>query len=303
VISVCLIGLSAMFVVLAFIVVRRRLVFPGVLELAEDTVLLPHGFPRTRITRISYADIIRMSERGVGGQGSLHMVTARGSFEIAASHLPDIESYHAVRDFTCSRASVVMPRHDEREPLAWRTWGEFPEPILRWVEPEDWPRYRTHLVVSKPLLPRLAKALWFFVRCFGIILLPWLLLHLFQLPTIPASGFLWLSIPVTLFFTSLRWLNATYPARATEVSFRDHGITQLSGKQTRDLNYRDCSGWDVVERQFEERVLHILLLQWRTYVVEVALPDINTRDRLVQIFHDKQIPQSPDLRPSWESRQ
>jgi hypothetical protein len=151
------------------------------------------------------------------------------------------------------------------------------------------------------MLPRLAKALWFFVRCFGIILIPWLLLHFFQQPTVSAAGFLGLSIPVTLFFTSLHWLNATYPARATKISFRDHGITQLSGKQTRDLNYRDCSGWTVVERQFEGRVLQILLLQRRSYVVEVVLPDTNTRERLVQLFHDKQIPHAPDLKPSWES--
>src|ERR1035438_5872005 len=54
------IALSAMFAVLALIMVTRRLIFPRVLELTEDAVLFPHGFPRTRVTQIPYADIIRM---------------------------------------------------------------------------------------------------------------------------------------------------------------------------------------------------------------------------------------------------
>ncbi len=301
VVFVGLIALSAMFAVLAVIMMTRRLVSPRVLELTENAVLFPHGFPRTRITRIPYTDIIRMRDGAVASSASFCMVTARGDFEIGAVRLPDRDSYHAVRDFICSKSSIVMTRLDKIEPADWRIWG-FPEPILRWVEPADWPRYRTHLVVSKPLLPRFAKALWFFVRCFGFIILPWLLLNLFQLPTVSVAGFLGLSIPVTLFFTSLHWLNTIHPARATEITFRENGITQLSGKQTRDLNYGDCSCWDVVERPFEQRVLHILLLQWRTYVVEVALPDINTRDRLVKLFHDKRIPQTSNLKPSWESR-
>ena len=68
-----------------------------------------------------------------------------------------------------------------------------------------------------------------------------------------------------------------------------------------DWNYHDFSGWAVVKRQFEGRVLHILLLKGRTYVREFALPEIDTRDRLIQILHEKQIPQAPGLDPSWES--
>ena len=296
----CGVALSAMFAGLAVIMMTRRPIFPRVLELSEDAVLFPHGFPRTRVTRIPYTDIIRMNEWVRTGTASFCLVTAKGRFEIGAVRFADLASYEAVRDFVCSRTSVVMTRPDRFDPRDWRIQG-FPEPILRWVEPADWPCYRTNLVVSKPLSPRFAKALWFFVRCFGVFLFPWLMLHLLQLPTISIASFLWLVIPVTWFFTSLHWLNATHPARATEISFRDHGITQLSGKQTRDLNYRDCSGWNVVERPFKERVLLILLLQWRSYVIEVALPDTNTRTRLVELFCDKQIPHSPVLKPSWES--
>jgi hypothetical protein len=299
-IFVCLIALSMMFAVLAFIVMIRRIVFPRALELTEDAILFPHGFPRTRITRIPYSDVIRLSNISLRGPGSLYMVTARGSFEIGSVRFPDIENYHAARDFIFSKTLIVRPRQDERERLAWRMGG-FPNPILRWVEPKDWPRYRTHLVVSKPLLPRLAKALWFFVRCFGIILLPWLLLQFFQLPTMSVAGFLGLSIPVTFFFASLYWLYATYPAHSREISFRDKGITVSNGKQTADWNYHDCSGWAVIERQFEGRTLYILLLKRRAYVGAYAIPDMNTRDQLVQICNDKKIQQLPDLKPSWES--
>ena len=303
VIFLFIIVLSAMFAVLAFIMMTRRIVFPRMLELAEDAILFPHGFPWTRITGIPYVDIIRMSEAGVGAQFGLYLATARGNFEIRACYLPDIESYNAVRDFICAKTSIVIPRHDKQEPPSdWSCQG-FPKPILRWVEPEDWPRYRTRLVVSKPLWLRLAKALWFFVRCFGIIILPWFLLRFFRLPTAPAASYLCLATAVTLFFTLLHWLKALWPVHATEISFLDTGITQFFGKQTLDRTYHDISGWAVIERPFEGRVLHILLLKGRTRVTAFALPDTDTRDRLVKIFHDKMIPQSPEISAPWESRQ
>lgn len=298
-----LIALSATFAVLAFIMMTRRLVSPRVLELTEDAVLFPHGFPRTRITRILYADIIRMGDnvrmRGTPN-ASFFVVAAKRTFEIMAVRFPDMDSYNAVRDFICSKSSIVMTRLDRIEPGDWRIWG-FPEPVLRWVEPADWPYYRTHLVVSKPLLPRFARALWFFVRCFGAFLVPWLLLQLFQIPTLSVAGFLWLVTPASTFFTLLHWLNATHPVRPSEISFRDKGITQCFGKQTWDSNYTDFLGWAVAERQFTGRILYILLLKGRNRNFEFALPDTSTRDRLAQLLRDKQIPHSPGLKPSWES--
>jgi hypothetical protein len=149
-------------------------------------------------------------------------------------------------------------------------------------------------------LLRLARAGWFFARCFGLIFLCWLILNFSQLAAFPDAGFLVLAGFVTLFFTSLHWLNATYPARVTEITVRENGISQLSGKQTRNLNYGDCRGWAVVERKFEGCIFHILLLQRPKYVFEVALPDINTRNRLIQVYNDKKIPQLSNLKPSWE---
>lgn len=296
VIYILLVASSAIFAVLAFILITRRLVFPRVLELTDDAILFPRGFPRTRISRILYSDIIRMAEVCDHARAGLYFGTGMGSFEIMESYFSDIKSYKAARDFICSQASIVIPRREKQEKI----WEEFPTPILHWVEPKDWPRYRTRLVTSKPLVLRLAKAPWFFVRWFGIFILPWLLLQLFQLPTSPAVGYFCLSAVIALFFTLLHWLNAIWPVHSTEISFREKGITQFFGKQEMDWNYHDFSGWAVIERQFEERVLHILLLKSRARVVALALPDTNTREGIVQIFHDKQIPHSPDLRPSWE---
>ena len=300
-ILVCLVALSVTFTVLACIMMTRRLIFPRVLVLSEDAVLLPRGFPATRIVPIYYADIIRMWEVRREGQRSFCLVSGRGSFEIGTSHLPNNASYDAVREFICAKVSVAIPPHDERGASASKTWREFPDPILRWREPDDWARYRALLFSSKPLFPRLARAFWFSVRCFGIIILPWFVLLLCGVPTPPAVQYLSLALAVTLSFTLLHWLNAAHPVHATEISFRDNGITQFFGKQTIDWNYNQFSGWEVVERQFEGRFLHILLLQSRTGVKSAALPDTNIRDRLVQIFHAKKIPQFPDLRPSWET--
>ncbi len=295
-----LVALSVIFVVLAFIMLTRRLLFPRVLELSEDAILFPRGFPKTRIVRIPYADIILVSECSIGGRSSFCMVTGTGSFEIGVSYFPNIESFLAVRGFICSKALIAMPPHDERGVSAWRTWREFPEPFLRWKEPDDWARYRTGLFSSKPLFSRIGRAFWFFVRCFGIIILPWLVLLVCGLPTSPAVEYLWLAFAATSFFTCLHWLYAAHPAHATEISLREKGISQFFGKQTMHHNYHQFSGWVVVERRFEERVLLILLLQSRHGVRALALPGPNIRDQLVQIFQDKQIPQVRDLRPPWE---
>jgi len=102
------------------------------------------------------------------------------------------------------------------------------------------------------------------------------------------------------FFTLLHWLNALYPSRISEVSLRDHGVTRSFGKQTMEWDFHRLSGWSVVERQFERRVLLVLLLQLRFGLTEIALTDTNLRDRVVQIFHAKRIPEIPHLRPTWE---
>ena len=296
--STCFIFLSGMFALLALFMIVRRAFFPRVLELTDDAILLPHGFPKTRITRISFADIIEMGGGGLTAHPSFWMATDKGTFEIGSARFKNIEQYHTVRKFICSKTSNPLAIDKSGQSTGRTVWS--PNPILHWKEPEGYIRYRTHIAVSKPLWFRLAGAGWFFARCFGFIFLCWLVLNFSQLPALPDFGFLMLTGFVTLFFTSLHWLNATYPARVTEITVRENGITQLSGKQTRNLNYGDCRGWTVVEREFEGHIFQILLLQRPKYIFEVALPDISTRDSLIQIFNDKKIPHANDLKPSWE---
>jgi hypothetical protein len=175
---------------------------------------------------------------------------------------------------------------------------------LRWNEPEEWPRYRTQWAKSKPLFNRLGKAFWFFARCFGIFSIPWLLLLLFQVPTAPVPEYLSLVTAIALFLTLIyHWLAMIWPVHCTEISFRENGITQFFGKQTVDWNYHHFSGWTLVQKDFEGKVFFILLLLGRSRIVAFAIPDTQIRDQLVQILQNKNIPQSPDLKLPWETRE
>jgi hypothetical protein len=192
IIYIGLMAFSALFAALSLFMLIRRLVFPRILELTEDAVLFPHGFPRTQISRILYEEIIYLRDSVLKSNVSFCMETSRGTFEIGAIRFADIESYDAVKCFIYSKASEKMPSHDEQAKIR----AAFPDPIM---EPVDWLRYRSHLITSKPLLPRLFQALWFSTRCIGFFFVPWLLLHLFQVPTISLGGFLGACIPVTFF--------------------------------------------------------------------------------------------------------
>ncbi len=151
------------------------------------------------------------------------------------------------------------------------------------------------------LCPGSAKHSGFFVRCFGIILLPWLLLNLIRVPTAPAAGYMCLAAAVAFFITLIyHWLAVIWPVHCTEISFRDKGITQFFGKQSANWNYHYFSGWAMVGVEFEGRSFFVLLLQGRSRIVAFAIPDTDIRDRLVEILHAKSIPQSPDLKPPWE---
>ena len=118
----------------------------------------------------------------------------------------------------------------------------------------------------------------------------------------PADNYLWLSFLVTFGITSIYWLYATHPVGATETSLRANGLTNTNGKQFFDWGNRDISTWSMIDRPFEGSVLQILLLKNQDYVAAFALPGPNTRDRVIQILCDKQIPKSPDLMPPWESQ-
>jgi hypothetical protein len=291
------IGLSAVFTALGIILLTRRVVFPRVLELTEEAILFPHGFPRTRVTRIAYTDIIRMFEAGSGARAALYLGTAKGSFEIWVSHLADIKSYREVRDYISARTSIAIHCWEEGQSAIEM---EGPKPILRWMEPEDWPRYRTHVFLSKPLRSRMARALWFFVRCFGFFVVPWLLLRVFQVTTAPTLEFLALTLAGTLFLTLVYWIYSRWPVHSTDITVRERGITQFFGKQTWDRSYGDISGWRVIERGFEGRMLHVLLLKGGKAVSAIALPDAETRERVAEVLREKGVPEVEEVSAPWE---
>jgi hypothetical protein len=300
-----LMAMSVLFAVLAEFVLVRRLAYPRMLELTDDAILFPHGFPLTTTEVVPYADIIRIEDYG----DRLTTATGRRSFEIAASHFKYIEHYRAVREFISARTSIALPGCREQETSHWRGFPkcrvpravELPSPRLHWVEPNEWADYRTHLARSKPTSRRIGDEMSFFSLCLGFILFPWLVLRLAQLPTCTPPGILGVSLLAGSFFTVLHWLRATHPVRPTRISFRDSGVTQVfCNGQKREWNYHCLCGWAVIERSFEERTLHILLLKDRLRVVSIALPDVGVRDMAVQILSDKRVPQVSNVEPSWE---
>ena len=301
-ISFLWIALSAIFAVLVVIIVIRRLVYPRVLELREDAVLLPHGVLRTRIAQIAYDDIMRMWENRRGNQTGIWLATSHRPFAITASHLPDSASYQAVKNFIVNHVSGAEIPDAKRASSGGFDWEDLTKPKLRWVEPEAWSRYRKSLNVSKPLFSKLAGGLWCFSRCISIVMLPWLLLRAFQLPTISVAGYVGLSVSFALWVTWLRWFSLNHPVFVAEISFREKGISRFQGKQTADWKYQDFSGWCVIERSFEGSDLSILLLKQNGSgsVREFALPDNDTRVQTVKLLNEKNVPQTPDLMPSWE---
>ena len=294
---------GAMFAVLALIGMIRRLAFPRVLELTEGAVLSPHGVLRTQISHIAYDDIIRMVESRRGNQTVLYFFTSSRSFGIMASHLPDATSYQAVKNFIVNHVSGAEIPDTKRESSGGFDWQDLTKPILCWVEPEAWSRYRRSLNTSKPLFSKLAGGLWYFFRCFAIVMLPWLLLRTFQLPTLSVAGYVGLSVSFALWFTCLRWISFNHPVYIAEISFREKGISRFQGKQTADRKYQEFSGWCVIERLFEGSTLSILLLKQQVSgsVRAFALPDSDTRVQAEKLLNKNEVPQSSDLMPAWEA--
>ncbi len=288
------IALSVIFAALALVVLIRRIAFPCTLELSDDAILLPHGHPWPRITTIPYADIISIQDGG----DSLLINTARGSFTFGTVWF---EGYPAVRETISSKTAIAL-KPLRGKPIGTKFFSdEFPEPVVQWVEPEDWPRLRRRAAISKPVLYQLRTELWFFVRCYafcyafivlpflGFVVLPWLsLLGPFQPVAVFISSFPAVLV-LAIFFTMLDWLQGIDPVRReSEISFRERGITMrlFSGQRLR-WDYRQFCGWTVIERPFKGNTLEILLLKrlvkGRACNEAFALPDASVRDQMLQI--------------------
>ena len=279
------------------------------LELTDHALRLPHGFLRTRFSTIPYADVIRIGVRG----GELTLDTEQGSYSICLPRFQNSDQFREVRESIAAKTSIALPYFDKRDvtilenhqlrPIVWR--GDFPDPLVNWVAPDDWGRYRTHIVRSKPFYVRLLRMLWFFVRCWSFMLIPWILfllvLHGYLTPT---REYPLVSGAGAIFFTLLYWAYTTYPiSNRTTISFRDNGITELlCNGQSWDYNYRQLDGWNVIERDFKGRTLHILLLKGLFGIRAIALSDSSVRSRVEQILSDKHVPQVLDIAPPWEKQ-
>jgi hypothetical protein len=224
----------------------------------------------------------------------LHLETAERRYEIVAGMLPNMENYREARDFLFSRVRAV---------------GE-PMPHFVWEEPENYQRFRKHLLESGPQWPRLRRSLVFFVRCFSIcFLIPALLLVVCLLPIREVISFLWTSVHTaywlasvlaTLFITLIYSWYRQFPPETVKL-YEDSLTSRIPNGQSATWRYRDFAGWAIVERQFEGLRLRLLLLKGRNRVIEWGLSDSVTREQLAQLLRDKQIPESDELKPSWEN--
>ena len=92
-------------IILALLVIVRRLAFKCFLVLEEDALILPTGFGRVRTTRIPYASIERVWETSLPFTTVLSVATKEGKFEVVSMMLPDTRSYLDVGKFINSRSS------------------------------------------------------------------------------------------------------------------------------------------------------------------------------------------------------
>ncbi len=172
-----LIVTSVAFAVLAEILLIRRSAFPRVLELTDRAILFNWGHLLwARIVAVHFADITRIRV----WPDAFTMVTSRGEFTIGAARFRDREHYRAVRQFVSTKTAIVLP---EQEPSRWAGFPfhrdalpvecpPCPPPLIHWVAPADWERFRRHVVKSKPVSAHLRRELWFFGRCLGFFLFP-----------------------------------------------------------------------------------------------------------------------------------
>ena len=231
-----------------------------------------------------------------------------------------------MREIISAKTAIALPDYDQTEPSLRdffttpnSRWDEFPPPLVHWVEPEGWARYRKHAEKSKPVLHQLRRELRFFLRCYAflcgyvvvpclaLILLPWLFsLGPLQVVTVSIRILIETSV-LAIFITMVHWFHVIHPVPAnSEISFRERGITQrFPSRQVRDWSYRQFSGWTIIEREFKGRILQILVLKRAVKGLEYneafALPDDSVRDQVAKILNDKQVPQASDVKPSWEA--
>lgn len=301
-------ALSAIFAALALVAFIRRIAFPSTLELTDDAILIPRGHLWLRTTTILYDDIISIREFG----SSLEIATQSDTVTVGALRF---ESYPEVRELISVRTAIALPQSQGCAAQSEIKSDELPSPLLQWMEPENWYRFRTRAEIAKPVLFQFRTELWFFVRCvafccvfivvpiYCFVLHPWLFaLESVQVVHAFISSFFGV-VALAAFLTMLHWLDGINPVRPeTQVSLRERGIMiQLPNGQRFHWNYRRLSGWTIIERRFQDQVTQILLLERSdSHTDAIALPDTGIREQVVKILKDRHVAQTPGLRPSWE---
>jgi hypothetical protein len=96
--------LSALMSLGGLALIVRLLLFPKILELGENALMLPCGFMQWRIDCIRYADIQELSEGRINSQTFLTIMTSGGrKYHVMRSMFHDGQRYTEVRDYLASR--------------------------------------------------------------------------------------------------------------------------------------------------------------------------------------------------------
>ena len=96
-------------VVLAMLLVARRLTLNRSLLLNEDEMILPTGFLQTGTARIPYSSVQGVWRHYLPATVVLRVATERRTYEIVSMLLPDRESYLAIEEFLTAKARENTP--------------------------------------------------------------------------------------------------------------------------------------------------------------------------------------------------
>jgi len=271
-------------------------------QVYNHPILLPCGFLHATTQCIPYRDITEMCEIRDHGRAILRIETRSWYGEIWDDALSDITDFHAIRDFISSHAPITTSDEEIiKSAGSWRQvlmkWERFPKPVVRWTVPDSYLRYRTHLVVSTPLLDRLSKMSMTLVWV-AVIAVPFLLYQRFFHE--PLLGWIVFFIFLELFFIWGSWMLMHDPANWGEISCYEEEIVWEGCKQSWNYNYRDILGWNEIEREYEGRILYIFLFKFKDYVLDAGMDDPEKRDRLVRVLEEKIGSRSNEVTAEWE---
>jgi hypothetical protein len=102
-------------VVLAMLLVIRRLMLNRSVLLNEDEMILPTGFLQTGTARIPYSSVQRVWRHYLPATIVLRVATERRTYEIVSMLLRDRESYLAIEEFLTAKTHENAPSNGSGE--------------------------------------------------------------------------------------------------------------------------------------------------------------------------------------------